>query len=323
MTWPRISVVIPAWRAAAFIAETLGSLRDQEFSDFQAIISVDGEDEETASACRYALGDSRFKLVVQTERLGWLANTNAGLAHVNTELAAILPHDDLIAPSYLQWLIGVLDQDRDAACAYSDIEAFGTMSGVHVQRSVRGSPLTRQMKLLRDHFGAVAFRAVFRSEILGQFGSLAAMGDENFACDTLWMNRLARAGDLRRVPAVLYRKRYHQDNTHTQWAAWSEERKVAAWFGHCAASLAEALRIDADERGRSLLYSSALDRLLQRESNAEPYWLIRSLSQAERNSLSGRFAALHPELHAKADPRNPLPVFGLRCAQNWFPRKVE
>jgi glycosyltransferase involved in cell wall biosynthesis len=42
MTQPAVSVVIPAYNTAAFIGDTLSSVRNQTFQDYEIIVVNDG-----------------------------------------------------------------------------------------------------------------------------------------------------------------------------------------------------------------------------------------------------------------------------------------
>ena len=67
---------LPVYKGADLIAKALDCLQRQTFGNFEAIISVDGNDEKTAAACRPFLADPRFRMVVHAERLDWVGNFN-------------------------------------------------------------------------------------------------------------------------------------------------------------------------------------------------------------------------------------------------------
>jgi glycosyltransferase involved in cell wall biosynthesis len=73
---PRITVGLPVYQAAAHMPKTLDCLQRQTYGEFEAIISVDGNDHETADACRPFLADSRFRMIVHPTRLDWFGNFN-------------------------------------------------------------------------------------------------------------------------------------------------------------------------------------------------------------------------------------------------------
>jgi glycosyltransferase involved in cell wall biosynthesis len=70
---PRITVGLPVYNGTDLIGKCIECLQQQTCGDFEAIISVDGNDEETAAVCRPFLADPRFRMIIHRDRLdlGW------------------------------------------------------------------------------------------------------------------------------------------------------------------------------------------------------------------------------------------------------------
>ncbi len=299
---------VPVWRGSAFVAETLESIRRQRDVRFVVAISIDGADAESERACRPFLADPRFRLVVQPSRLGWVRNSAAVLAAAlaeDTDYACIQPHDDLLHEDYLTSLVEVAESTPAAAAVYSDLLSFGSQSGtILTQETVTGSPVRRQRTLLSKHFNAVAYRGLTRTSLLRRLPAISGNAFDDFAADTVWMARLATAGDLIRVPRALYQKRYHPDNTHSAWNSWPPEKKIAAWRQHCLDMLAEALEVASDESARRSLFVAAERRLLQTERRMGPcHNEIAALSQPERRKLLDEFTRASAGLSVKPKVR--------------------
>ena len=62
-----VTVCVPVFNAAVFLAETLDSIAAQSFADIKVLISLDRSDDDSESVCRHYLGDRRFELIVQRE----------------------------------------------------------------------------------------------------------------------------------------------------------------------------------------------------------------------------------------------------------------
>ena len=76
---PRVSVLVPAYNAQEFICETLDSLDNQVFRDFQILISIDKSDDDTKSIIERWCKEHKdipVQIFYQTERLGWVKNIN-------------------------------------------------------------------------------------------------------------------------------------------------------------------------------------------------------------------------------------------------------
>src|SRR4051794_31737927 len=274
MASPLIVVGVPVWRGSKFVAETLESVIRQRDIRLRVFISIDGADGSSEQVCRPFTADARVQLFVQPERLGWVRNSAAVLAaatDMGADYACIQPHDDILDESYFAALLDVAEKSTEAAVVFSDMEAFGTESGIVHQSSVIGSALGRQVSLLLDHYNGIAFRGLTRVSALVRVPPISGNLHDDFAADTVWMSRLALAGELIRVPRVLYRKRYHPDDTHSKWREWPIERKMAAWTQHCLDVLAEALKAGNDPISRRLLMEAARARLLLLGAPLGPY----------------------------------------------------
>lgn len=300
---PRVCVAVPVWRGAEYVAETLESVLRQRGAALTIVASVDGADEPSAAACRPFLADSRVRLLVQPRRLGWVGNCSAALVAAAAEgvgYACLQPHDDVLEDDYLGALLAAAEANPDAAVVYSDIQSFGMHDGVIRQPTIAGSPLERQIGLLRDHFNAVAFRGLTRVSALRSILPMAGNPFEDFAADTVWMARQALAGNLVRVPQALYRKRYHANNTHMQWLAWPYERRMTAWIRHCLDMLAEALKTSNTPSERRILHGVARMRLLQRATSTSPYHRdlvgMKPLARARMRSRFDAAAALRADV---------------------------
>lgn len=286
-----VFVGVPVWRGS-FVAETLASIVPQEGVELRVLVSIDGEDAESERACRPFLPDPRISLVRQPDRLGWVENSNAVLEagrRSGADYVCIQPHDDVMEPGYLAALARAAESNPDAAVTYCDIRCFGERQSVIAQSSVTGNALRRQLTLLREHFAAVAYRGLVRRSALCSIPLLSGNDIEDFAADAVWMSRLARAGELIRVPEPLYRKRYHPGNTHTQWNEWDPRKKALAWTRHCVDMFKEAASVCDNAPALGLVREAARARLLQTPSVGVFDGLVRGLTVRQRLWMRASF----------------------------------
>jgi len=155
---PRITVGLPVYRGANLIVKALDCLQRQTFRNFEAIISVDGNDEETARACLPFLADPRFRMVVHPERLDWVGNFNWLLQHDLKEFFCYRQHDDTTAPEFFEVLLRVADKEPLAAAIYCDCQMSGGRNDIEIFRSISGEPLERMFQFTARlspirHFG--------------------------------------------------------------------------------------------------------------------------------------------------------------------------
>ncbi len=112
-----ISVVIPAYNVSKTIAETLNSLLAQTYEDFEVIIVNDGSTDNTVEIVTNFC-DSRIKLISQ-ENTGVSAARNRGVSCANGEYLSFLDADDIWMPDKLKEQVEALEENPEAAVAYS------------------------------------------------------------------------------------------------------------------------------------------------------------------------------------------------------------
>src|ERR1051326_2860273 len=117
---PLVSVIIPAFNAARFLAQTLQSVRDQTHSHFEAIVVDDGSSDETAAiGKRFAAQDARFTLL-QQENAGSCAARNVALERARGDWIAYLDAADFWFPQKLERQLGLAAQDAKANLLFTN-----------------------------------------------------------------------------------------------------------------------------------------------------------------------------------------------------------
>ena len=303
MVEPRelVTVCVPVYNGAAFVEETLSSIRKQSYQSFRVVISVDGSTDDSASICRTFLDDHRFQIFEQERRLGWVGNCNWLLSHVTTRYFCIIPHDDILDPSYIERLVATSEAHPGAAVVYSDIRTFGSIGDqIIIQNSIYGVRLTRVLAFLVEHFNAVAFRGLVRLETLKNAGRLQNNPCDDFAADTIWLMKLVMQGDFVRVAEPLYAKRYHDASVHREWSTWSREQNLLAWSHHCLELAVEAFKGDLTENQQAIILHALVFRLL----SISPFENIGGLLKEEQQTVISSFLTRLAET-VKEDQLNP------------------
>ncbi len=259
-----VTVCVPVYNAASFVAETLDSVAAQTFPDIKVLISLDRGNDESESVCRRHLTDRRFDLIVQPQRLGWVGNVNALIERVETEFFCIMPHDDLLDRRYLAELYAVASSDTGIACTYCDLSGFGSKRPRLVLRDVRGDALARVLELMLNHFGGVPFRGLVRRQHADDRPTLPTSLTDDFAADVAWILSIALRGELRRVPSTLYAKRYSDHTVHAAWRSFPRSKLVALWAELAACSVRIAYTRFSDPSDRELVLAAALMRVMER-----------------------------------------------------------
>ena len=262
-----LTVCVPVFNAAAFLADTLDTITAQTFTDFKVLISLDRSEDDSEAICRRYLTDRRFELIVQPRRLGWVGNVNALIDRVDTPFFCIMPHDDLLAPQYLAEIYALAASDPAIACAFSDMAGIrGRHHLMFVQDEIRGTPIERATDFLLNHFNSVAFRGIIRRHGPDDRPHLPTGLRGDFAADTVWVMRLALRGELRRLPVALYTKRLLKSSVLNTWSRSTRAEMLVLWAEQAVASGRMALEYFKDPQDREIILAATWMRTIGKVS---------------------------------------------------------
>lgn len=109
---PLISIVIPAYNSANFIAETIDSVRQQTYSNWELIIVDDGSKDHTEESIRKIIDHRIF--YIKTGHTGMDHARNTGLNNAKGDYIALLDSDDLWDRTKLEKQLSVFAQYPEA-----------------------------------------------------------------------------------------------------------------------------------------------------------------------------------------------------------------
>lgn len=198
---PRVSVILPVYNGADYLASAIESVLAQDFEDFELICIDDGSRDHSGAIIRdFAQRDTRIRECPNSSNIGLPATLNRGTALGRAKLHSWTSHDNLMRPNMLSRLVAALDAAPDASVAYGGytvIDGEGTPVRYHAPRPMED-------RLLANPVGA-AF--LYRSEVPAELGGYeeTLFGAEDY---DFWL-RAARKFGFVRVEEDLYLYRRH------------------------------------------------------------------------------------------------------------------
>jgi glycosyltransferase involved in cell wall biosynthesis len=121
---PLVSIVMPTYRRAHLIGESIGSLLRQSFGDFELLVQDDASPDDTAAVVA-AIGDARIRYARNASNVKMPGNLNAGIARA-TGVYVLVCHDhDLYASTLVEEMLGVLRQDPALAYVHTGLAVIG------------------------------------------------------------------------------------------------------------------------------------------------------------------------------------------------------
>ena len=209
---PAVSVVVPAYNVARFIAEALDSVFAQTFRDFEVVVVNDGspDTEELERALAPYLG--RVVYIRQGNR-GPSAARNAGIGAARGHYVALLDADDAWLPEYLAEQTRALEARPELDLIYSDALLFGAGAGAgrsFMETCPSRGPVTVE-SLLSQACAVITSCVVARREAL----VAAGLFDERYRRSEdfhLWVRMAHRGARLAYQRKVLARHRVRPDS---------------------------------------------------------------------------------------------------------------
>ncbi len=261
LTPPRVSFGIPVYRGVGLVEDTLTQIAAQTFTDFEALISVDGDDLESAEACRpFVEADPRFRMEIQADRLGWSGNIAWTIRNRRGRDFVYLQQDDGVTPNYLEALVAAADRHPQASIVYSEMSVYGSETCMVRHEPIIGDQTTRVLCHL-ERMDTSMFRGLIRGFALAQIAGPRSNDDvESFGADLGLLAEAAAAGEMLRVEGATYFKRLHDRGTHLRWYHWPSAKKREAWVSLGAWMAAAIVPVGLNPSDCRRLLMATLDR---------------------------------------------------------------
>ena len=200
---PTISVIIPVYNGEKTIKQTIESVLNQTFRDFELLIINDGSQDATLEIIQ-AINDERIQ-VFSYQNSGVSASRNRALTKAKGEFISFIDADDLWTPNKLELQLKALQDNPQAAVAYSwsdwiDESGQFLRSGGHI--TVNGKAYEKL--LLRD-FIESGSNPLIRKQALDEVGCFEQSVTPAEDWD-MWLRLAARYEFVTvEVPQILYR----------------------------------------------------------------------------------------------------------------------
>lgn len=225
-----VSIGIPVYNGARFLATSLESLLAQTYEDIEFFISDNGSTDDTEEICReFAARDRRIRYMRADTNQGASWNYRNVAHQTAGRYFKWATHDDLLAPTYIERCVEVLgDAHERVALVYPRtiiIDEAGDPVREYVDNlDIRDrTPHERLGRLVRNiimsnaSFGLIRRSAIDRSRLLDVFPS----------ADYVMMAEFAMLGEFWEIPEFLFYRREHPGMSR---AAHRTPAEAAEWF---------------------------------------------------------------------------------------------
>ena len=209
-----VSVIIPAYNAASYIAETIDSVIHQTLPAKEILVIDDGSTDKTAEIVKTFQGAVEL---IQLENSGVSHARNVGMDRATSDWVAFLDSDDTWHEKKLEVCLDAAQETPACSFVFSDFRTFGSETG--------DQPLAEHFKnwrasdqLLVPLVCVLPSASVVRKSVTARFPEWAGNDCE----DSIFFNDLVDEGPVIHIPEILVNYRRH--DTSAQKQSGSRER---------------------------------------------------------------------------------------------------
>jgi len=164
--WPIVTIVLPCYNGAGFLAKSIDSVISQTFTDWELIIVNDcSKDNSLDIMQQYAEKDSRIRIINNETNLKLPGALNRGFREAKGKYLTWTSHDNRMAPTMLEEFVAYLDANPDKGLVTACYAAFSLTTGEQLYEVLHPDP---QVHL--PLYNCVCYAFMYRHEVLETVG---------------------------------------------------------------------------------------------------------------------------------------------------------
>ena len=186
----KVSVIIPVYKVESYIADTVLSVLEQTYQNFELLLVDDGSPDRSVEVCKQ-FTDPRIKIIHQINR-GLAGARNTGIRHAQGDYLALLDGDDLWLPNKLEKHVDHLEKFPNVGVSFSPSE-FIDEAGISLGTYTK--PKLQQIEpsdLLMDNPIGNGSAAILRRETMA---AIAFKGNLNGSEETFYFDEYFRQAE--------------------------------------------------------------------------------------------------------------------------------
>lgn len=207
-----VSVVMSNWNGSRYLRESIESMLNQTYKNFEFLLLDDGSTDASKDIIReYAAKDPRIVMVLADENVGLTRTLNKGIAMAKGKYIVRMDSDDVSEPTRIEKQVAFMERPENVRvgvcgsyCSIIDKEGK--------QGAIKKFPVTDQeiRKAIWYRNPIQHSSAIIRKEAIQAVGDYHEefLQSEDFE---LWL-RIGTKYEFRNIPEVLLRYRIHGDN---------------------------------------------------------------------------------------------------------------
>ena len=124
----KVSIITASYNYENYIVETIQSVLNQTFKDWELIVVDDGSSDNSVNVIKdFCLKDERIKFFQHENGVnkGLCETIKLGISKATTDWIVFLESDDTITPDYLEKKFNIIEKFPEVDFIYNDVNMFG------------------------------------------------------------------------------------------------------------------------------------------------------------------------------------------------------
>jgi glycosyltransferase involved in cell wall biosynthesis len=224
---PIVSVLMSCYNAEAWLCESIESVLNQTFTNFEFLIIDDGSVDGTLNLLRqYEKKDPRIKVIVK-QNTGLSDSLNVGIAQAQGEWIARIDADDLCEPERLAAQVQFVQKNPQVGLlgtGFLEIDAEGKVVGIHREPASHDRLLFNLSHCKRYIIHSSAFYNTALVRQVGGYRPRARLAEDL----DLWL-RISEKKQLACLEQPLIRYRKHTQQISRDQDLISQKQVIDSW----------------------------------------------------------------------------------------------
>lgn len=126
---PLVSVLLPNYNNGAYLQESIGTLLNQSFTDFEVIIVDDASADNSVEVIK-SIKDQRIRLIQKETNSGIVDALNLAIENSTGKYMIRMDGDDLSLPGRFETLVTYMEQHPEVGVCSSKLQCFGARNNI-------------------------------------------------------------------------------------------------------------------------------------------------------------------------------------------------
>jgi len=225
---PKVSIVLPAYNAEKFLEESIKSVLDQSYQNFELIVVNDASTDNTKKIInRLATNNKKIVVINNKKNLGKAASVNRAFEIARGKYLVFLDADDFFTPDRLKKQVAYLNRNKKVDLVYGDFQKLFPDGKIETRKAITFSNMSEPLERLKEAVGSKkkfdlsaqilheknyipACSVMFRRKIIDS--GITMDSDQRCEDYDFWFQVIGAGFKIKRMPHIItYTYRFHPD----------------------------------------------------------------------------------------------------------------